>query len=292
MHLDAKVRRRNMGDNRRRRAAAAPSRPTGYQHHRKREIHLRTGAIVRRAARTALALAGIVLAATSAIMIVQTGHAEQGYRQMGERIEPVQDKQSRWNDILRANSETVGWLKVDGTPIDYPIVQPAGSTAKDFYLSHDFWKRADIGGCPYLDARTRVGARHLLVFGHRLGMTDRMFSSLGRAWDEERFSSIGTASLSAPNRVTEYFDPICAIKVDQDFPDIQRFDFEDGTSFRSWLRGIAGKADARRKEAESRIERAERVLTLVTCAGNRSGGRERTLVIFYSDDQTGLAGIE
>lgn len=234
-------------------------------------------------ARGILAVTGIVLATTATLMVAQTILAERSFRQMSEEIGTIQDADSEWDRLLQVNDEAVGWLTIDGTPIDYPIVQPGSSTPSAFYLTHDFWKRADGGGCPYLDARAQIDGRHLLVFGHRLEGTGRMFSSLSRAWDVRTFPSIGTASLSAPNQTTESFLPLCALKVDQDFPDIQRFDFEDETALRSWLRDIVKQADARSGNAEARIGRACRVLTLVTCAGTQSGGRARTLVVFSAD---------
>ena len=244
---------------------------------------------VRRAVRGLFAVAGIVLTTTWAIMAVQVILAERFYRQTSEEMSTVEDAESGWNRLQKTNDETVGWLTVDGTPINYPIVQPKGSTPEDFYLSHDFWKHADGGGCPYLDTRAQAGGRHLLVFGHRFAGTERMFSSLSYAWDERVFFSIGPASLSAPNRAAESFAPLCALRVDQDFPNIQRFDFEHGAALRSWLTDIVKQADVRCENSEVSIGRAERVLTLVTCAGNRGGGRERALVIFSSDTQTDLA---
>lgn len=234
-------------------------------------------------ARGVLAVTGIVLATTAALMVAQTILAERSFRQMGEEISTVEDTDSGWNRLLQVNDETIGWLAVDGTAIDYPVVQPGNSIPDDFYLTHDFWRRADSGGCPYLDVRTQIDGRHLLVFGHRFEGTGRMFSSLSRAWDEDVFPSIGTALLSAPNRVTASFLPLCALRVDQDFPDIQRFDFEDDAAVRSWLEDIVEQADVRREDAAIRIGRAHRALTLVTCAGARSGGRERTLVVFTAD---------
>lgn len=234
-------------------------------------------------ARAALAAAGIVLAMTACILLAQGAITERAYHQMGARLESIREGEGRWTSLLESNAETAGWLKVEGTPIDYPVVQPRSAERSDFYLSHDFWGNASAEGCPYLDPRSDAGSRHLLVYAHRLGMTERMFSSISRAWRQESFSSLGRASWSSPDQEEMTFAPVCALKVDRDFDDIQRFAFEGEGELRTWLKDIARTADAQSPDLSAIIERTERVITLVTCAGELRGGRARTLVIFASD---------
>ena len=39
--------------------------------------------------------------------------------------------------ILEENQDTVGWIKIEGTKIDYPVVK---YTDNEYYLKHDFKK--------------------------------------------------------------------------------------------------------------------------------------------------------
>ena len=55
-----------------------------------------------------------------------------------------------FNELLKKNPDTVGWIKVEGTKVNYPVVQ---STDNDYYLSHAFNKTANQGGWIFADYR-------------------------------------------------------------------------------------------------------------------------------------------
>lgn len=52
------------------------------------------------------------------------------------------------------NEDTVGWITVPGTVIDYPVMQTPDDP--EYYLHHDFEKNSDIHGTPFLDAGCRI----------------------------------------------------------------------------------------------------------------------------------------
>lgn len=81
-----------------------------------------------------------------------------------------------FNELLQKNPDTVGWIKVNGTKVNYPIVQTDNN---DYYLKHDFNKRNNINGWVYADYRvnfTNFG-KNTIIYAHNL--TNRtMFGSL------------------------------------------------------------------------------------------------------------------
>lgn len=46
-------------------------------------------------------------------------------------------------NILKDNEDTIGWIIVDGTNINYPVVQ---SDDNEYYLTHDFKKKKIVQG--------------------------------------------------------------------------------------------------------------------------------------------------
>lgn len=240
---------------------------------------------MRRFIRLVLGAMGVILAATALMLTVREAEVENTYRKLGEQVTKEStggtESSCDWKEMLAQNGDAVAWITVDQTPIDYPVVQPDASVPDDYYLSHNFWRQADMAGCPYLDVRSQITGDHMMVFGHRLGSTDRMFGSLNQAWRKEAFEAVGDAHLESPCGAFE-FSPLCALKVDRDFTDIQRFAFQNDEEMRAWLSGIMQQASARCADPKSLIAQAQRVLTLVTCASMQSGGRERTLVVFVS----------
>lgn len=69
--------------------------------------------------------------------------------------------------LKEINKDTVGWIVVDGTSINYPIVL---GNDNDYYLSHDFNKDYSIGGWIFMDYRntTLMEDKNTIIYGHNL----------------------------------------------------------------------------------------------------------------------------
>ena len=69
--------------------------------------------------------------------------------------------------LLDENADCIGWLKIAGTDISYPVVQGKDN---EFYLYHDFQKNYAICGTLMLDNRNDKDARqeHLIIYGHQM----------------------------------------------------------------------------------------------------------------------------
>lgn len=62
--------------------------------------------------------------------------------------------------------DVVGWIKVDGTPIDYPVMQD--TTGEDYYLNHNFEGKSDNKGAPFVDENTQIKPldKNIVIYGH------------------------------------------------------------------------------------------------------------------------------
>ena len=81
-----------------------------------------------------------------------------------------------FNDLLSKNKDTVAWLKVNNTNVNYSVVQ---GDDNEYYLKHDFNKRSNKGGWIYGDYRDdfeRFGT-NTIIYGHNL-INRTMFGSL------------------------------------------------------------------------------------------------------------------
>ena len=81
-----------------------------------------------------------------------------------------------FDELLKINSDTVGWIKVNGTNINYPIVQ---SGDNDYYLHHAFNGSYNNAGWIFADKRNDLSnlSKNTIIYGHgRLDTT--MFGSL------------------------------------------------------------------------------------------------------------------
>ena len=55
-----------------------------------------------------------------------------------------------FTELLRKNSDTVAWLKVNNTNVNYAVVQGEDN---EYYLNHDFNQNSNFGGWIYGDFR-------------------------------------------------------------------------------------------------------------------------------------------
>lgn len=62
---------------------------------------------------------------------------------------------SEYKKLYETNQDMVGWLFIDGTQIDYPVMQTVENESR--YLSLDFYGQYDKNGCLVLDADSVAG---------------------------------------------------------------------------------------------------------------------------------------
>lgn len=75
--------------------------------------------------------------------------------------------------IIKINSDVIGWLKIDGTNIDYPVMQN-----EDFYLHKNIYKNYSSHGTPYLAQYCNlITSDNLIIYGHHM-KDNTMFAQL------------------------------------------------------------------------------------------------------------------
>ena len=83
----------------------------------------------------------------------------------------------QYQTLYNSNKRLIGWLKIDDTNIDYPVMQ---CDDNEFYLSHNFDSEEDKAGAIFLDCNCDVLKKNdnMIIYGHHL-TSGRMFSQLG-----------------------------------------------------------------------------------------------------------------
>lgn len=77
--------------------------------------------------------------------------------------------------LVAMNADFFGWLTIDGTNIDYPVVY--ATDKPDYYLTHAFDGTASKSGVPYIDEGCDVRGGLYLIHGHHM-KDKRMFGQL------------------------------------------------------------------------------------------------------------------
>ena len=76
-------------------------------------------------------------------------------------------------NIAKINSDVIGWIKIDETNIDYPVMQNG-----DFYLHRNIYKEYSSHGTPYLAEYCNIQySDNLIIYGHHMN-DNSMFAQL------------------------------------------------------------------------------------------------------------------
>lgn len=80
--------------------------------------------------------------------------------------------------IHQKNQRLIGWVKIDDTIIDYPVMQTVNN---EYYLDHNFNQEEDRNGCIFMDYQCDVvrGCDNIILYGHHM-KSGKMFGTLNK----------------------------------------------------------------------------------------------------------------
>lgn len=68
--------------------------------------------------------------------------------------------------LRQQNPDCIGWLRIPGTTIDYPVMQSAANP--EYYLKHDFEGNDSSHGVPFADSRCSLASSdNIIIYGHQ-----------------------------------------------------------------------------------------------------------------------------
>ena len=95
-------------------------------------------------------------------------------------ISPYYKNYAKVISVLKeTNDDTVAWLTVNNTTVNYPVVQ---SINNSYYLTHDFNKKSNTLGWIFMDYRNNPEEldQNTIIYGHNIAKDKIMFGDLGR----------------------------------------------------------------------------------------------------------------
>lgn len=95
-----------------------------------------------------------------------------------------------YETLYNKNRSLIGWLKIDDTNIDYPVMQTANN---EYYLDHNYSQEYDKNGSLFLDKDCDVVHRstNLIIYGHHM-KSGKMFGNLNKYSSEDYCKSHST----------------------------------------------------------------------------------------------------
>lgn len=92
-----------------------------------------------------------------------------------EAEQPVRTILPAYTALYEQNSDLFGWLTIDGTNINYPVMHTPDEP--QYYLQRAFDKSNATGGTPFLDGKCTEDGGIYIIYGHHMS-NGTMFASL------------------------------------------------------------------------------------------------------------------
>ena len=162
------------------------------------------------------------------------------------------------NKLKTFNPDTIGFIKVMGTNINYPFVH---NRDNDYYLNRSYDKTYNNAGWIFLDYRNNeFNDKNTIIYGHgRINGT--MFGSLKdtlkSSWQNNKDNYIIKISTEKENSIWQIFS-VYKIATTSDYLEISFSDNE----FESFINLIKGRSSY---NFETNVTNEDKVLTLSTC---------------------------
>ena len=169
-----------------------------------------------------------------------------------------------FNSLLLENKEVVGWLKINGTNVDYPVVKHSDN---EYYLTHSLNNAENTAGWIFMDKRNNHNNLdfNTIIYGH--GRKDgSMFGSLFKTLNKEWISNKDNLIISFTTLNHSYLFQIFSIYYIDTTDDYIQTNYTEEVLQRIINRSIY--------KLDNNISLNDKILTLSTCYNN-----EKKLVI-------------
>lgn len=184
-------------------------------------------------------------------------------------LEVLEEYQTLYNK----NKSLIGWLKIDDTNIDYPVMQTVNN---EYYLDHNYDQEYDKNGSLFLDKDCDVVHRNtnLIIYGHHM-KSGKMFGNLNLYSSEDycrehstiRFDTIyekGTYEVMYVFRSRIYNEDEVVFKY---------YQFLDASSAKEFDSDMQEMAALSLYDTGVTASYGDELLTLSTCDNSETDGR-------------------
>lgn len=170
----------------------------------------------------------------------------------------------KMNALLRVNSDTVGWLKVNNTNIDYPVVQ---TDDNKHYLNYDYYGNKAYTGWVFMDYRNNKQDlnKNTIIYGHNTYSNGLMFGSLSRVLKDEWREEENNLVIEFDNLTTNMKWRIFSIYQVKKTSDYIQTEFQDDHSFIEFIEMISERS---LYDFGIPVTKNDHILTLSTCANH------------------------
>ena len=170
-------------------------------------------------------------------------------------------KLSRMASLLELNNDTIGWITVPGTNIDYPVVQKDNN---DYYLTHNFNNQFDYNGWVFLNYKNNAKDLdpNTIIFAHNRYDSGVMFGTLSRVTKKEWYNQSENIKIYFNTLYEEYEWQVFSIYEIPVTDDYLKTSFSSTTEYQDFINMIRERSIF---QSDVKVDFSDKILTLSTC---------------------------
>ncbi|MCM1173859.1 MAG: class B sortase [Blautia sp.] len=178
-----------------------------------------------------------------------------------------------YETLYNKNKRLVGWLKIEDTNIDYPVLQ---TTDNVYYLDHNFDQEYDRNGSLFLDAECDIVHRNtnLIIYGHHM-RSGKMFGNLNKYSSESYYKEHPTIQFDTIyEKGTYQIMYVFRSKIyNEDEIVFKYYQFFDAVSEKEFTSNMQEMAALSLYDTGVTADFGDELLTLSTCDNSETDGR-------------------
>lgn len=188
-----------------------------------------------------------------------------------EDFDPSLIAYEKYAAVREQNTDFVGWISIDGTNINYPVMQTVDNP--NYYLKRGFEKQHSNYGVPYVQENCALGiSDNIIIYGHHMN-NGSMFADLCKYESEGFYREHPTVRFDTLSSLGEYEIVAVFKTVAYSEKGFKYYHFvdaageDDFNSFVSQCKALA------LYDTGVGAEYGDKLLTLSTCEYSRTNGR-------------------
>ena len=210
----------------------------------------------------------------------------EAFEEIADKVEQAQEDESQapeiplteeesilpeYGELFLQNPDMVGWIKVEGTNINYPVMQTPNEP--NFYLKHNFEKEYSDLGTPYVQEDCDITASdNLVIYGHHI-KGQKMFGALEEYKSQSFYEEHKTVQFDTLTQHNEY-EVIAVFKtVAYSSEGFRYYDFVNAENEDEFNAYVGKCKELALYDTGVTAEYGDRLITLSTCEYSAQNGR-------------------
>ena len=183
---------------------------------------------------------------------------------------------AEYSTLYQANNDIIGWIKINGTKVDYPVMQTQDDP--EYYIRRGFDKESTSSGTPFMDAASDIfiPTSNFMIYGHNM-KNGTMFHDILKYESKDFYKEHKKIKFDTIYKGGQGTYEVIAAGYTQIYPkDSDKFKYYQyagittESEFNEFIRGVRSLTPYK---MDGTAEYGDQLITLSTCAYHVDEGR-------------------